>query len=81
MNISITRYFFTDEQGFPHGSVVKNLPANVGDAGDTGSILGSGRSLGGGNVNPLQYSCLGNSMDGGAQRATISGVAKESDTT
>ena len=41
--------------GFPGGSVVKNLPAN---AGDVSLILGSGRSLGGGNGNPLQYSCL-----------------------
>ena len=44
-------------QGFLGGSVINNLPANVGDV---GSIPGSGRSPGGGNVNPLQYSCLGN---------------------
>ena len=50
-------------QGFPGGSVVKNLPAN---AGDTGSIPGSGRSPGGEHGNPLQYSCLGNPMDRGA---------------
>ena len=43
------------EQGFLHGLVVKNLPANEGDV---GLIPGSGRSLGGGNGNPLQYSCL-----------------------
>jgi len=42
--------------------VVKNLPAN---AGDMGSIPGSGRSIGGENDNPLQYSCLENSMDRG----------------
>jgi len=41
--------------GLPGGSVVKNLPAN---AGNTGLIPGSGRSLGEGNGNPLQYSCL-----------------------
>ena len=41
--------------GFPGGSVVKNLPVN---AGDLGSSPMSGRSLGGGNGNPLQYSCL-----------------------
>ena len=41
--------------GFPGGSVVKNPPANAGDAGDTGSIPGSGRSPGEGNGNPLQY--------------------------
>ena len=40
--------------GFPSGSVVKNLPANAGDTGDL--ILGSGRSPGGGNGSPLQYS-------------------------
>ena len=44
--------------GFPGGSVVKHLPANAGDAGDVGSIPGSGRSPGGGNGNPLQHSCL-----------------------
>ena len=63
---------------FPGGSVVKNPPAN---AGDVGLIPGSGRSPGEGNGNLSQYSCLGNSMDGGAQWATVRGVAKESDTT
>ena len=58
--------------------MVKNLPAN---AGDLGLIPGSGRSLGGGNGNLLQYSCLGNSMDGGASQATVHGVTKESDMT
>ena len=47
------------------GSVVKNLPASVGDTGDAGSIPGLGRSFGGGNGNPLQYSCLENPMDSG----------------
>ena len=46
--------------GFPGGSVVKNLPAN---AGDVSLILGSGRSLGGGNDNPFQYSFLDNPMN------------------
>ena len=46
--------------GFPGGSVVKNLPAN---AGNTGSIPGSGRFPGEENSNPLQYSCPGNPMD------------------
>ena len=50
-------------RGFPGGPVVKNLPANAGNA---GLILGSGRSLGEGNDNPLQDSCLGNPMDRGA---------------
>ena len=53
--------------GFPGGSVVKNPPAN---AGDTGLIPGLGRSPGEGSGNPLQYSCLENSMDRGAWRAT-----------
>ena len=47
------------------GAVVKNLPANA-DAGDAGLIPELGRSCGGGNSNPLQYSCLENSMDRGA---------------
>ena len=53
--------------------MVKNLPAN---AGDTGVIPGSGRAPGGGNGNPLQYSCLEHSMDRGAWQATIHSVAK-----
>ena len=44
--------------GFPGGAVVKNLPANAGDARDSGLIPGLGRSPGVGNDNPLQYSCL-----------------------
>ena len=59
--------------GFPGGSVVKNLPANAGDA---ISISGLGRCPGGGHGNPLQYSCLGNLMDRGAWRATVHGVTK-----
>ena len=62
--------------GFPGDAVVKNLPANVGDAGDIGLIPGSGRSPGGGNGNPLQYSCLENSMDRGAWQATVNGATK-----
>ena len=64
--------------GFPGGSVVKNLPANAGDA---GSIPGSGRSPGEGNGNPLQCSCLGNLMDRRAWHAIVHRVAKESDKT
>ena len=56
--------------------MVKNPPANAGDPRDAGSILGSGRSPGGGNGNPLQYSCLGNSMGRGAWRATVHEVTK-----
>ena len=53
--------------------VVKNIPAS---AEDTGSIPGSGQSPGGGNGNPLQYSCLENPTDGGAWWATVHGAAK-----
>ena len=56
--------------------LVKNLPACVGDVRDAGSIPGSERSPGGGNGNPLQYSCLGNPMDRGAWWATVHRVAK-----
>ena len=52
--------------GFPGGTMVKHPPANAGDAGDAGSISGSGRSPGEGNGNPLQYSCLKNSIDRGS---------------
>ena len=58
---------------FPDGTVVKNLPANAGDARDTGLMLKSGRSPEGGNGNPLQYSCLENYMDRGAWWATVHG--------
>ena len=51
--------------GFPDGAVVKTLSANVGEARDVGLIPELGRSPGGGNGNPLQYSCLENPMDGG----------------
>ena len=56
--------------------VVKNLPSNAGDVRDMGSIPGLGRSPGGGNGNPLQYSCLENPMDRGAWQATVHGIAK-----
>ena len=48
--------------GFPGVTMVKNPPANAGDARDAGSVPGSGRSPGAGNGTPLQYSCLENSM-------------------
>ena len=63
------------------GLVVKNLPADAGDATDMGSVSGLGRSPGEGNDNPLQYSCLGNPKDRGAWQATVHRVKKESDTT
>ena len=59
--------------GFPGGSDGKESACN---AGDTGLIPGSGISPGEGNGNPLQYSCLENSMDRGSWLATVPGVAK-----
>ena len=56
--------------------VVKNPPANAGDIRDSSLIPGWGRSPGGGNDNPLQYSCLENPRDRGARRATVHRVAK-----
>ena len=61
---------------FPGGAVVEHLPVNAGDARDTGSIPGSGRSPGGEHGNPLQYSCLEHPMDTGVWQATVRGVAK-----
>ena len=60
--------------GFPGGSVVKNPPANAGDAGVMGLIPGSGRCPGVGNGNLLQYSCLESSLDRGVWWATVNGV-------
>ena len=68
-------------QGFPGGSVVKNLPANAGAPGATGLIPGLRRSPGVGNGNPLQYPCQGNPRDRAPWQATVHGVPKESDTT
>ena len=56
--------------------MIKNLPTNAGEARDAGLIPGSGRSLGVGNGNPLQYSCLENSMDRGAWGAIADGVSQ-----
>ena len=68
---------FSDHQGFPGGPDGKQSACNVGDP---GSIPGLGRFPGEGNGNPLQHSCLENSMDTGAWRATVCRIA-ESDTT
>ena len=73
MKFLVTRRYW----GFPGGSVVKNPPAN---AGDEGSFPRSGRSPGGGNGNPLQYSCPRNPMDRGAWQATAYGVTRGSGT-
>ena len=69
-------YYLKHIQGFPGGPVVRNLPANTGYTRDVGSIPGLGRSPGGGQGNPLQYSCLENPMDRGAWQVTLHGVAK-----
>ena len=60
-------------KGFPGGSAIKNLPAN---AGDPGFISGWRRSLGGAHGNPLQHTCLGNSMHRGAWCVTFHGITK-----
>ena len=62
--------------GFPSGSAVKNPYANARDIRDEGGMPGLGRSPGGGNGNPLQYSCLENSTDRGVWWITVHGVAK-----
>ena len=67
--------------GFLGGSVVKTLPANVGDV---GLIHGLGRFPGEGNGSSFQYSCLGNPMDRGdgvIVRVIVFGIAEKSDTT
>ena len=70
----------TGNSGLPLWLSGKESFCNVGDAGDTGSIPGSGRSPGGESVNPLQYSWLEKPMDRGAWWPTVRGIA-ESDTT
>ena len=73
MEDHITVYKSCQEWGFPGDSVVKNLPANSGEA---GSIPGLERGPGAENGNPLQYSCLGNPVDRGAWWATVQGVTR-----
>ena len=63
-------------RGFPGGSDGKESACSVGDK---GSIPGSGRPPGEGNGNPLQYSCLENTMDGGPWQAIVHGVAKRNE--
>ena len=67
--------------GFPDGSAGEESACNAGDTEDAGLIPGLGRSPGGGNGNPLWYSCLENSMDRGAWQVTVHGVAKSWTTT
>ena len=64
------------DRAFQVARVVKNPPANAGDVRDKGLIPGLGRCPGEGHDNPLQYSCLENSMDRGALQATVHGVVK-----
>ena len=66
---------------FPGGTVVKNPSASAGDTKDMDSISQLGRCPGGGNGNPLQYSCLENPMDTGAWRTTVHGVIRSSNST
>ena len=63
-------------RGFPGGASNKEPACSARDIRDASSIPGSGRSLGGGHGNQLQYSCLENSTDRGAWRATVHRVAK-----
>ena len=70
------RFIVKPTVGLPGGASGKEPPANPGDSRDMGSIPGSGRSPGGGHGNPLQYSCLENSIDRGAWQATVHGVAQ-----
>ena len=72
----VFNYLHPKPVGFPDGTTVKNLPANAGDIRNLGSIPGLGRSPGGGNGNPLQYSCLENPMDRETWWATVHGVTK-----
>ena len=62
--------------GFPGGTSVKEPACQLGDVRDTGSVPGSGRSLGEGNGSSLQCSCLENPMDRGAWQATVYWVTK-----
>ena len=73
---SWTYWGFWVSGGFPGSSVVRNPPASAGNAGDLGSIPGSGRSPGGGHGNTSQYSYLENPMDRGAWQVTVHGIAR-----
>ena len=68
-------------RGFPGGATVKNPPADAGDRRDAGSVPGLGRLTGGGNGNPLQYSCLGSPVDRGALAGSSPWGHKELDAT
>ena len=72
-------FFFTSVNAMGLPRCLRGKEPN--NAGDTASIPGSGRSPGERNVNPLQYSCLGNPMDRGVCQAIVLGVTKQSDKT
>ena len=76
MQLKLVYLKLDSNMGFPGGSDSKESACN---AGDPGSIPGSGRPPGEGNGNPLQYFCLENSMDRGAWQSTVHGVTKKSD--
>ena len=76
-NTTLASFFIKVKDGLSQVVlVVKNLPANAGDAGDTGLIPGLGIFLGIRKDNPLKYSCLENPMNRGAWQATVHGMAK-----
>ena len=76
VNMYIKYVYVYMQKGFPGGSAGKESTCKAGAARDTGSIPGWGRSLGGGNGNPLQYSCLENSMERGVSRAPDCDITK-----
>ena len=73
MGLTYIHYYFKTGI-FLDGSMVKNLPANTEDTGDMSLIPGWGGSPGGGNGNPLQYSCQENTMDRGVWWAIVHGI-------
>ena len=75
-NNKVPQVSLRNKGDFPGGVVVKNLPANTGNARDVDSIPGLGRSPEEGNGNPLQYFCLGNLKNRGAWLAIAHGVTK-----
>ena len=72
----IYAFFFNSVESQVSPGVGKEFACDVGDEGGRGSVPGSGKSPAGGNGNPLQHSCLENSMDRGAWRVIVHGVAK-----
>ena len=77
----LASYGITDSMDFTSDSPVKESACNAGVTTDASLIAGSGRSPGVVNDNPLQYSCLENSMDSGAWQSAVHGVTKELDMT